>query len=53
MRIENVPFVTTDWSSVPPVVHPGATGHAVWRTLELGNIRVRRVDYSPGYLADF
>jgi hypothetical protein len=52
MRIENVPFDTTDWSVVPRTEHPGETGMAYWRTLETGNIRVRMVDYSPGYLAD-
>jgi hypothetical protein len=25
---------------------------AYWRTLEIGNIRVRMVEYSPGYFAD-
>jgi hypothetical protein len=25
---------------------------AIWRTLEIGNIRVRIVEYSPGYSAD-
>lgn len=52
MRIENVPFGTTDWSRVPETAHPGETGVARWRTLEQGNIRVRMVEYSPGYLAD-
>ena len=52
MRIENVPFCTVDWSKVEPTVHPGETGQALWRTLELGNIRVRMVEYSPGYKAD-
>jgi hypothetical protein len=52
MRIENVPFGTTDWSQVPATEHPGTTGVARWRTLEQGNIRVRMVEYSPGYLAD-
>ena len=52
MRIENVPFGTTDWSTIPRTEHPGETGTAYWRTLETGNIRVRMVDYSPGYLAD-
>jgi hypothetical protein len=41
-----------DWSKVEPTVHPGETGQALWRTLELGNIRVRMVEYSPGYKAD-
>lgn len=52
MRIENVPFCTMDWSKVEPTVHPGESGQALWRTLELGNIRVRMVEYSPGYMAD-
>ncbi len=52
MRIENVPFMTTNWSAVPPTEHPGATGTAIWRTIEAGNIRVRIVEYSSDYLAD-
>lgn len=52
MRIENVPFATTDWSQVATTEHPGETGVARWRTVEVGNIRVRMVEYSPGYLAD-
>ncbi len=52
MKIEDVPFCTTDWSTVSPTEHPGVTGKAFWRTLEIGNIRVRMVEYTPGYLAD-
>jgi quercetin dioxygenase-like cupin family protein len=52
MRIENVRFGVTDWSAVPKTEHPGETGAAYWRTVETGNIRVRIVEYSPGYLAD-
>jgi len=52
MHMQNIPFGTTDWNDVPASEHPGATGHAVWRTRQFGDIRVRRVDYSPGYLAD-
>lgn len=52
MRIEDVPFMTTDWSAVPATEHPGETGTALWRTVEVGNIRVRIVEYSAGYLAD-
>ena len=52
MKIENVPFHTTDWSKVPATEHPGETGTATWRTIELGNIRVRKVGYSAGYVAD-
>ncbi len=52
MQICNVPFCVTDWSAIQPTVHPGETGTAYWRTLEAGNIRVRMVEYSPGYVAD-
>jgi hypothetical protein len=52
MAIEAVPFMTTDWSTVPETVHPGESGTAWWRTLEVGNVRVRMVRYSPGYVAD-
>jgi len=52
MKIQDVPFCTTDWSAIVPTEHPGETGTAFWRTLETGNIRVRMVEYSPGYLAD-
>jgi len=52
MRIESVPFGTTDWSRLPETEHPGESGTAYWRTIEQGNIRVRMVRYSPGYLAD-
>jgi len=52
MKIESVPFGVTDWSTVPATEHPGETGVAYWRTVEQGNIRVRLVEYSPGYLAD-
>ena len=52
MQIEDVPFMTTDWRAAPATTHPGTSGVALWRTVEQGNIRVRMVDYSPGYQAD-
>jgi len=52
MRISGIPFGTTDWSGVEQTEHRGATGTATWRTRQFGDIRVRRVEYAPGYLAD-
>jgi hypothetical protein len=52
MRIEDVPFRVVDWAQIPRTAHPGETGTAYWRTVEVGNIRVRMVEYSQGYLAD-
>lgn len=52
MQIPTLPFTLTDWSKVTPTHHPGETGHATWRTFSIGDLRVRMVEYSPGYLAD-
>ena len=52
MQMSDIPFGTTDWASVEPTTYKGDTGMATWRTRQFGAIRVRMVDYSPGYLAD-
>ncbi len=52
MQIQDVLFTVTDWKKVVPKEYPGETGKALWRIFELGNIRVRIVEYTPGYLAD-
>jgi len=52
MQIPTSPFTVTDWSKVEPTTHPGEAGEAKWRTLEIGDLRVRMVEYSPGYRAD-
>lgn len=52
MQIHGIPFGLTDWSQIEPTIHPGVTGTAQWRTRQFGELRVRMVDYSPGYLAD-
>lgn len=52
MKIQDVPFFTTDWSKIAATEHKGESGKALWRTLEAGNVRVRMVEYTPGYLAD-
>lgn len=52
MNMTGIPFGTTDWSSIEPTEHQGETGLAYWRTRQYENIRVRVVEYAPGYLAD-
>jgi hypothetical protein len=52
MRIASIPFGTTDWNAVEPTTHKGESGVATWRTRQLGDIRVRMVEYSPGYVSD-
>ena len=51
MQMKNIPFGTTDWTQVEATEHPGETGSALWRTRQFDDIRVRMVEYTPGYLA--
>ena len=52
MQLSNIPFGTTDWALVERTEHKGETGLAYWRTRQFGDVRVRMVEYTPGYLAD-
>ena len=56
MRMSEIPFETTDWADVAPERHAGEVGEALWRVRSVGPadnpIRVRMVDYSPGYVSD-
>ena len=52
MDMNHIPFGTTDWSDVEHTEYKGERGIATWRTRQFGPIRVRMVEYSPGYLAD-
>jgi len=52
MQMTDFPFGTTDWSGVTREEYKGERGVAYWRTKDFGGIRVRMVEYTPGYLAD-
>jgi len=52
MEIKDIPFGATDWATIEPTRHDGDAGHALWRTRQFGNIRVRMVEYSFGYRAN-
>jgi quercetin dioxygenase-like cupin family protein len=52
MKMIEIPFGITDWATVEAAEHKGETGMAYWRTRNFGDIRVRMVEYTPGYLAD-
>ena len=52
MQMSNIPFTITDWSTIERTEHKGESGLAYWRTQNFGNVRVRFVEYTPGYLAD-
>lgn len=52
MKLPELAFTVIDWSAVPPSMQGGDPGEAVSRTFEHGDLRVRIVEYSPGYVAD-
>lgn len=52
MKLPQTAFTCTDWANVEETTHPGESGHATWRTQHFGDMRVRMVEYSAGYVAD-
>ena len=52
MKLPQSLFETVPWRDEPVEEHPGETGTSFWRTRTLGDVRLRMVEYSPGYLAD-
>jgi quercetin dioxygenase-like cupin family protein len=56
MNISDIAFCTTKWDDVEATRHEGDKGFALWRSRNFGPannlVRVRMVEYSPGYEAD-
>jgi hypothetical protein len=47
-----IPFQITDWSQVSTTIVNGASGTATMRIQQLGDLRIRMLEYSANYLAD-
>lgn len=52
MKLASLPFQTLDWSSIPKEEKKGETGFVYSQVFMMGDIRVRKVEYSAGYKAD-
>ena len=52
MNMSNIPFGTVNWSAIAPVEKSAQAGQAFWRTQQFGDLRVRMVEYTPGYVSD-
>lgn len=52
MKLPVSVFTVIDWAALPLTRHEGQPGQATWRTVMMGDARVRLVEYSPGYVAD-
>ena len=53
MQLSDFPFAVTDWSGIERTEHKGATGTSFWRTQNFGDVRVRIMEYTPGYLTGY
>ena len=49
---KSFPFGVTDWAALPAEEHKGESGTSFWRTVERGGLRMRTIDYSPGFRSD-
>ncbi len=47
-----IPFQIIDWSIIESQEHVGKTGTSFWKVIEFEGLRIREVEYSPGYFAD-
>jgi hypothetical protein len=52
VEISGISFGMTDWAQIVRTELKGERGVAYWCTQSFGDIRVRMVEYAPGYLAD-
>ena len=52
MKMNLIPFGTTDWTSIKAVEKSAQAGKAFWRTQQFGDVRVRMVEYTAGYVSD-
>ena len=52
MHLSTPPLGTTDWAGLERTEHKGERGSAFWRTRQFGDVRIRMVEYTPGYMAD-
>ncbi len=50
--MSNIPFTTIDWTVIEKVEHKGEIGSAYWQTIQYPGLRIRLVEYTPGYKAD-
>ncbi len=52
MKLEGIPFTDIVWANAPESVTGGETGSATSKAVQMGDVRLRIVKFSPGYRAD-
>ncbi len=52
MKMVEPRFGLTDWSQVERIEKTADAGQVFWKTQQFGEVRVRMVEYTPGYVSD-
>jgi hypothetical protein len=52
MKLEGRGILPAVWPELPLEEHPGSSGTSLWRTLAMGDVRARVVEYSVGFRSD-
>jgi quercetin dioxygenase-like cupin family protein len=52
MNISTFPFQIFDWTGIKKEESDGETGKVIRQIVQVGEIRIRLVEYSPNYKAD-
>jgi hypothetical protein len=52
MQLAPFPFQIIDWSAIEKEEKKGLTGKATWQVVQMGKVRIRRLEYSSDYSAD-
>lgn len=52
MNASYIPFQIIRWDKFPKEEHKGEQGTSFWQVLQFKGLRVRIVEYLPGYIAD-
>ncbi len=52
MNIDLAEPLAINWSNLPSETSPGTSGQAVIKMLNIGDLRIRMVNYSAGFLGD-
>lgn len=50
--MNKIPFQLITWESIAKTEHTGDASTSFWQTNQFGGLRIRKVEYAPGYLAD-
>lgn len=52
MNIEKYAPIMINWIEIPSEKYNGASGFSIVKSIKMGNIQIRQVEYSENYLAD-